>query len=166
MGKEDRAVKAFQRSFSKIILPLFLFVFCACCLAIELAVPFAKLGFFNFTNSMPKGLYVICRSPVTEGSFVVVPSSRVKSFGEKLPRYLLKMVLPYHGETVTINQAGLSFDGKLVAARIKSIGLTFNSTLTAGQALILGKSERSFDSRYFGPVAISDLTPVRPCITW
>jgi len=156
----------FRIALRKYKLPIILLILAVSIVSLEITLPIAKIGYLNLTNSMPKGIYVVTHSSIAQARFVVIPSSRVQNFGEKPPRYLLKQLIPYHGENVSIDQDGLSLDGRLVASRIKNIGIVFNSKLQPGQALILGQSERSFDSRYFGPVNISDLTAVRPLITW
>ena len=115
---------------------------------------------------MPKGFYLITNTPIQKTTFVVIPSTAVNNYGLHLPRYLLKTLVAYHGELVTIDEAGLSLDNRLIAKRILYLGFSFHGVLQPGKALILGESERSFDSRYFGPVNLCDLTPVRPLLTW
>jgi type IV secretory pathway protease TraF len=156
----------FGISLRKYKLLLILVLLSVAVVSLEITLQFPRIGYLNLTNSMPKGIYVVTHLSISQAQYVVIPSSRVLSFGEKLPRYLLKQLIPYHGENVLIDQDGLSLDGKLLAARIKNIGVIFNAKLQPGQVLILGQSERSFDSRYFGPVSTADLTPVRPVITW
>ena len=126
-----------------------------------------KVIFFNTTASMPKGFYVVSHETLRPGGLVVIESAKIKSNTiRQLPKYLLKRLIAYHGELVTINNEGLFMDGKLSAKKLISSGVSFNSVLSLGQALILGDSERSYDSRYFGPVEVSDLIPVRPFVTW
>jgi type IV secretory pathway protease TraF len=115
---------------------------------------------------MPKGVYVRTNRPVHEGCLVIVPSSVLLSLGEKLPKYLLKKVLCYHGEIVTINQVGLFLNSTLIARREFAKGVYYKSALPPGLVVLVGESERSFDSRYFGPVRITDLTEVKPILTW
>lgn len=125
-----------------------------------------KVIFFNTTASMPKGFYAVSHEVLRPGGLVVIESTKIKANKIRLPMYLLKRFIAYHGELVTINKEGLFMDGKLTAKKLISSGVSFNSILSPGQAIILGDSERSYDSRYFGLVDVSDLIPVRPFITW
>jgi type IV secretory pathway protease TraF len=127
--------------------------------------PFSPF-YVNLSNSMPRGIYVRTALRVHPGSFVIIPSSSVRLFGEHPPKYLLKAVLSYHGELVTINRAGLFLDDKLIALRVIDRGIDYRGVLCPDQALLIGQSAMSFDSRYFGPVKITDLTDVRPLLTW
>ena len=125
-----------------------------------------KLVYYNTTASMPNGFYLSSHDALTAGHLVVIESSRLKYNNRKLPQYLLKRFIPYHGQHVTINGDGLFFDGNLVAKKLTRQGVTLNGLLNSSQAIILGDSAKSYDSRYFGPVAVADLIPVKPFLTW
>ena len=120
----------------------------------------------NPTASMPEGLYLARSGPAQPGDIVVFPSSVVHSYGLHLPPTLLKRFAYGGGTTVTIDKAGLSENGTLVAPRVANIGLRFNGTLRPGQAIVLGENPDSFDSRYFGPVPRNLLRPVTPLLIW
>ena len=162
-------LRASRLSFNRILLFVAL-IFITTFLAF---FPVPRLGYFNWTRSMPKGFYLLIHEPVTNGSIVVIPSSKIKSFGQRLPGYLLKQVFFCQPtDTLTINTEGLyvanlfTGDTKLAKRKILNIGVSFIGPLGPGQALLFGQTERSFDSRYFGPVYIADLSPVRPFLTW
>ena len=144
---------------------LFLFVFFSV-FVIHSPIHIPKLVYYNTTASMPKGFYFASHDALTPGHLVVIESSKLKNNSLKLPQYLLKRLIPYHGQIVRIDSKGLFFDGNLVARRLISEGVTFNGVLSPGQALILGDSPKSYDSRYFGPVALVDLIPVKAFVTW
>ncbi len=122
--------------------------------------------YVNNTASMPRGIYFPTHELVTYGSLVVFPSYAINPYGEHLPQYLLKYVLPYRGEQVTLNDTGLYLGSTLIARRTTKEGTSFHGPLAADQVLLLGQTEDSFDSRYFGPVDIHFLTAVRPLLTW
>ena len=125
-----------------------------------------KVVYYNTTASMPKGFYVASHDALTPGHLVVIESSKLKYSSLKLPDYLLKRLIPYHGQRVTINDIGLFFDGNLVAKKLTNQGVTLNGLLDSSHAIILGDSPKSYDSRYFGPVAVADLIPVKAFLTW
>ena len=125
-----------------------------------------KLVYYNTTASMPKGFYLSTHGVATPGHLVVIESSKLEYNSPKLPRYLLKRFIPYHGQLVIIDGDGLFFDGNLVAKKLTRQGVTLNGLLNSSQAIILGDSAKSYDSRYFGPVAVADHIPVKPFLTW
>jgi type IV secretory pathway protease TraF len=135
-------------------------------LVIQSVVHIPRLCYYNTTASMPRGFYVPSHDSLTPGHLVIVESANIPANTLKLPRYLLKRVVPYNGELVTINSDGLYLDGRLVAKKLMPHGVVFNSVLDSSEAIILGDSPKSYDSRYFGPVAIADLTPVKALFTW
>jgi type IV secretory pathway protease TraF len=123
--------------------------------------------YINTTNSMPRGVYIKANIPIGPGTTVIFPSSVIANPDPRVPMYLLKKVLPYHGELVTINHEGLFFDSTLIARREINEGIDFyRSVLPPGWVLVIGESERSYDSRYFGPVKLADLFAARPLLTW
>ena len=122
--------------------------------------------YINQSNSVPKGVYIPTHLPIHASSYVVIPSSAVQGFSQRLPLFLIKTVLPYRGQLVTINRVGLFLNSTLIARKEADIGVRFQNTLPPDQVLLFGQSELSYDSRYFGPVTISDLTEVRPLFTW
>jgi len=143
-----------------------LFLFVVFFFVIHSLIHIPKLIYYNTTASMPKGFYLSSHDALAPGHLVVIESSKLKHNNLKLPQYLLKRLTPYHGQLVTINGDGLFFDGNLVAKKLTKQGVTFNGLLNSTQAIILGDSAKSYDSRYFGPVAVADLIPVKPFLTW
>jgi len=122
--------------------------------------------FVNWTESMPLGMYRVTGGAVKAGSLVIFPGRVIPSFGLHLPEYLLKRVVSSQGEEVRVDGRGLSLGGKLVAPRVKSFGVRFAGKLPSVEVLVLGENPRSFDSRYFGPVARRYLTRVKAIVTW
>jgi len=124
------------------------------------------LVYSNWTKSMPEGLYLRAREPLTPGTLVLVPSANLDHCGLEVPPLLLKKIAYTAGTRIIVNKTGLFADGKLVAPRVAPIGINYSGILTANQVVVLGESPRSFDSRYFGPVSTAGLRPVIPLVTW
>jgi conjugative transfer signal peptidase TraF len=135
---------------------------------------------FNFTSSMPLGVYHLAKvSPTAVYREMIVavcaPASAVElgrhrgylsagsCSGESEP--LLKTVAAVAGDTVTVTTNGIDVNGKLL---LNSKPLSLDSSgrplmpwpsgryqISPGSIWLYANDERSWDSRYFGP------TPVR-----
>ena len=132
---------------------------------------------WNFTASAPVGLYHVQGRPWTRGDWVAVrPSAELASvlarFGVlERGRVLVKRVAAVHGDQVCRNGADVAINGATVArARTATSSgellpaWTGCQTLSADQVLLLGDAEGSFDGRYFGVTAASDI--VAPVAHW
>ncbi len=122
--------------------------------------------FWNFSASMPLGLYRVVGGRVSSGDLVIFPGKSVPSYGLRVTKYLLKRVISCSRERVTIDGSGLSIGGKLIAKRVKPFGIRFDGVVPPGEALVLGENPRSFDSRYYGPVPLDEMTRVKAIVTW
>ncbi len=156
-----------------------------------LSIGFRVSGIYiNTTPSLPVGFYKFVDEPIANGAYVafcppqdaVFDMARDRSYinqGNCPGGYglLLKRVFAQSGDTVSIDQAGIFVNGKHLP---NSAQLTTNAE---GQALpqyrlqtVLDDSEylllsdlnpQSFDARYFGLIARSQIQQVvRPIFTW
>ena len=135
----------------------------------------------NVTTSMPRGLYwlrpggrVALHSTVT----LAIPS-RVRQLVDER-RYLppgfrlLKSVVAVAGDVVCLEHQRYSVNGRLVsvvattdqAGRPLPPPYPFCGVVPAGVAFLAAAGTSSLDSRFFGPVPISDLTPAVPLWTY
>jgi conjugative transfer signal peptidase TraF len=132
----------------------------------------------NLTPSLPRGLYRL--HPVTDslsrGSLVIIPvPASIRPFHSRwLP--LLKPVAGLAGDLVCRRQDTLVINGESfgpIAATsqgqtvptIVREGACF--TVPEGSVFLASHADRSLDSRYFGAVAIAQLTGVAvPVWTW
>lgn len=133
----------------------------------------------NESASLPRGLYVRApwRSPAV-GDVVALrpgPTARayLRSLGAPPGARLLKRVAAQAGDQICA-------EGDQVRLPSRSVTTLAHDrqgralphwmgcqVLAPDQAFLLGDSEASFDSRYFGPVARADLDGVfRPVLTW
>jgi conjugative transfer signal peptidase TraF len=146
---------------------------------------------FNMTASLPKGLYWALHDPIARGTYVRFCPPATGAFAEAMNRgYLqhgrcptgyapmIKRVSGVAGDTIDIYPQGIRVNGTslpLSAARkADSAGRPLphpeqtHLTLTATQLWVMSDTnERSFDSRYFGPIDrawVKDV--VRPVLTW
>jgi type IV secretory pathway protease TraF len=118
------------------------------------------LAIVNETPSLPRGLYVRSAKPMAHGAIVAFSQpaqARVYLAALDYPAsaYLLKRVSALPGETV------LAGSLPRLAADHAGRPLPWTDTpesLGADQVFVLGDTgARSFDSRYFGPIAASDI---------
>jgi len=135
----------------------------------------------NETPSVKKGLYLRQETiGLDKHSLIAMRLHKpahdylVKTMGYDEDIFLLKRISALPGERVCRSQSGLiTMKGKSVKARSHDhLGHKLPSwqgchVLKPGEIFILGDHPQSFDSRYFGPVKISELTgSYKELITW
>lgn len=136
------------------------------------ALPLSRVLVWNATASVPVGLYRIGgEAGLRAGERVAIePPSRLRSYlAERgyLPSGipLLKEVAAIHGATVCRTGLSISIDGKPVglARETDSRGRSLPvwqgcRTLTQQEVFVMNRcAPGSFDGRYFGPIARSDV---------
>jgi signal peptidase I len=121
-----------------------------------------RIFMINYTGSSPRGLYAISKEAASVGDFIVIHSGRL-AFNDGIENtFLLKKIAFAGNEAVVINRDHLRVGGKWVFKKHRDAGILYEGVLKDGECIITGTHDRSFDSRYFGPVKIADCTPVRP----
>ena len=139
----------------------------------------------NRTHSLPVGLYYWSDVPIKKGSIVLFKpdhSTPLEQLGiergyeaQELP--LLKRVVALAGDVVSVSSSGVTVNGKLLpnsaplshdeAGRPLAIAQLDQFRLGAEQAFLMGVTPTSWDSRYFGPVALSRCSgSFVPVLTW
>ncbi len=132
---------------------------------------------WNFTASAPVGLYHVQGRPWARGDWVAVrPSAELVSvlaqFGAlERGRLLVKRVAAAEGDQVCRSGVDVAVNGATVA-RARAATSTGGllpvwegcRTLSAGEVFLLGEAEGSFDGRYFGVTAASEI--VAPVAHW
>lgn len=127
-----------------------------------------KLAIVNESPSLPKGLYLRRPSNLSVGEIVALPppaSARAYLASLRFPPsiLLLKRIAAVEGEMVCAANGALVTPRAVKPLRAKDRrgralphweGCT---RLAAGEVFLLGDTDESFDSRYFGPVRTSDL---------
>lgn len=143
----------------------------------------------NWTSSAPLGLYREVARPPRRGdlAFLCLPSN-LESFG-RARGYLwagscpggsspiLKQVVALPGDEVDVQQSSFAVNGRLLDCSelhdVDSFGRPLEHVapgrrrVSDGEAWVLGvHRERSWDSRYFGPIPTSSIVGVaRPLLT-
>lgn len=145
----------------------------------------------NTTKSIPVGLYWTTNDPVALGAYVMFcpPNSAVFAIarsrgyitGGFCPGsygYLMKKVLAAKGDVIRVSDSGISVNGVQLpyskpretdlAGRELPVYAFDQYTLGSSELLLMSDvSETSFDARYFGPIAQSQVKQViRPVVTW
>ena len=136
----------------------------------------------NFSPSLPLGVYHTVQSPPLRGAIVVVclPAT-VGSFARDRGylgygpcpghiEHLGKRVAAIAGDTVDVGPVGVRVNGFLIPgsqplerdSRGRALPRYWGrAVVRSGEVFLLSTDHRrSFDSRYFGPVALSDLVAV------
>jgi conjugative transfer signal peptidase TraF len=144
---------------------------------------------FNFTRSLPRGIYREVDQRIDRGRIVLVClPGRVAE--EALERGYLrrgscpsgvepvgKIVVAVPGDLVGIDDQGVQVNGELLAEtepqRTDSRGRPMPrlslgpAPVAPGQVIIVAPHPRSFDSRYFGPISTLQIVAViDPWVTW
>ncbi|KAH9504569.1 hypothetical protein Btru_063259 [Bulinus truncatus] len=133
----------------------------------------------NTSKSIPKGLYVMTKDPITVGSYVILCPPDVGVFREAKARgylgpghcpggygNLMKRVLAAKEDVVTVSPQGLTVNGRLLplsqplpkdgAGRPMPAYQATTYTLGNLELLLMSDvSSTSFDGRYFGPVNVA-----------
>ncbi|MCP5246868.1 MAG: conjugative transfer signal peptidase TraF [Burkholderiales bacterium] len=148
-------------------------------------------GFYiNTTPSLPVGLYRIVDEPVTKGAYVAFCPPQRDTFDWALVRgyinagncpggtgQLLKRVHAVAGDTVLINETGITVNGQWLQnstpLHSDATGATlpqyrFNAVLNESEYLLLSDlNPHSFDARYFGVIDHAQIVHVvRPVVTF
>ena len=139
----------------------------------------------NRTHSLPVGLYYWSDVPIKKGSIVLFKPDQSTSREQlgiergyearQLP--LLKRVVALAGDVVSVSSSGVSINGQLLpnsaplfhdeAGRSLAMAQLDHFKLETDQAFLMGVTPTSWDSRYFGPVAISLCSgSFVPVLTW
>ena len=144
---------------------------------------------FNFTSSMPVGLYLIGPEPAQRGDLVTfcLPSDNPFSALAEKRAYLqsglcltgrqplLKRLAGTTGDWVTISESGIALNGIYLTGtkrpnrdsqgRPLPDSLLSNGVIPDGLALVLSNEhDGGFDSRHFGLVSLSSLHKVKPIL--
>lgn len=139
----------------------------------------------NLTRSMPPGVYHISREPVERGRLAAFC---LKDADTALARMylaegscssglqpLLKEVVGLPGDVIGFRDGLITVNGQIIAGtallktdsrgRPAPVSRLTDGIIPPGKALMLSRYPGSFDSRYFGLVALEGLSPIRPVFT-
>ncbi|HVK81336.1 MAG TPA: S26 family signal peptidase [Verrucomicrobiae bacterium] len=120
--------------------------------------PRADLVLYNHSPSVPIGLYVRQDAEAARGVYVTVRASavapeaaRAHAFTDAGDRFI-KRVAAVAGDEVCADADHLYINGAAVAARAGELPLWRGCRpLHAGEILLMGDNDQSFDGRYWGP---------------
>ncbi|MFT3722133.1 MAG: S26 family signal peptidase [Hyphomonadaceae bacterium] len=135
---------------------------------------------WNVSPSIAPGLYRVVQAPPRRGDILVIRpgqdlSSRMGRLGEALAGHvLLKPLAVLSGETICRAGAIVTLEGHPVAKALEPRNgdqrlpsWSGCRRLGANEVAILSAHPRSLDSRYFGPVPMSDVIGLaRPVLTF
>lgn len=144
-----------------------------------LATEVPALALINESPSVPRGVYVraIGATPM-RGDMVALPQPEqarayLGDLGMPSNIRLLKRIAAVEHDHVCLAGGRLNVADRAVTVRSRDQrGVTLTGwrgcrRLAAGEVFLLGDTPGSFDSRYFGPVRVSDLDGVfRETLTW
>ncbi len=120
----------------------------------------------NIEPSVPVGVYLLhtARAPLTRGTLVLLPvPARVQRWKSSWTP-LLKPVAAVAGETACVRDGGLVIDDEHYGRVYPEAGgyrlphMEGCLTVGEGHIFVASKAYRSLDSRYFGPVQVTEVT--------
>jgi conjugative transfer signal peptidase TraF len=135
---------------------------------------------WNLTPSLPRGLYLLDRTATAERGAVVALrppalAAELIALRDYLPvgASLLKIVVALPGDRVCVDERSFTANGWWIGAVASQdsagrplVPFLFCGVVPDGRAFVATTSRLSFDSRYFGPVPLSDLTVAVPAWTF
>jgi conjugative transfer signal peptidase TraF len=135
---------------------------------------------WNLSASLPRGLYLLEPSRVPRRGAIVAfepppPAAAEVAARRYLPEgaSLLKIVAALPGDRVCLHESAFVVNGELVGPIVRqdSAGrpltpFDFCGPVPAGRAFVATTAPLSYDSRYFGPVALASLTVAVPAWTY
>lgn len=137
------------------------------------------LALINESPSVPRGLYVrMAGLEVSRGATVAIPQPAdarpyLATLGMPPDVRLLKRAAAVEGDRVCRVENRIEINGRTVQVGLRDGRGTALPQWSAcghlgpGELFLLGDTPGSFDSRYFGPVRVSDLDGVfRETLTW
>lgn len=135
---------------------------------------------WNLSPSLPRGLYRLRSREVPSCGAIVsfaAPRSAAATIAER--RYLppaadlLKIIVAVPGDRVDIDGTSYRVNGRTIGAVLPAdaagrplTSFHFSGLVPAGLAFVATSAQRSFDSRYFGPVPLSTMTLAVPVWTY
>lgn len=144
----------------------------------------------NTTRSIPLGLYWITDEPVTKDAYVIFCPPQSSLFDEAKDRgyisagfcpgeygFMMKRVMAAEHDCVVVGKDGITINKILLpssalletdkAGRAMPRYQSRIYTLRNSELLLMSDSSTSFDSRYFGPIQLSQIKGViHPVFTW
>lgn len=166
-----------------------LLVFCVASLSVALYLAHEAGYRINVTPGFPRGIYKVLDRPIARGDLVWSCPPQVEAVElAKLRSYLspgacqsdyspiLKRVVAMGWDKIAINWRGVSVNGLDLPNTMPMVTdsegremprLNLRITLVSGQILLISEYHaQSFDSRYFGPVALENVQGVaEPILT-
>jgi signal peptidase I len=118
----------------------------------------------NVSASVPRGIYLLLPSPPERGDVIAINSDNV-AFNNAVRNTLFLKKIAYAGnEKIRSTDEYLIVDNTDRYRKFRDIGLILDTSLRDDECIILGTHERSFDSRYFGPVKLADCKRAVPLL--
>jgi conjugative transfer signal peptidase TraF len=135
---------------------------------------------WNLSPSLPRGLYLLEPSRVPRRGAVVAFEPPPLAAAEVAARHylpegasLLKIVAALPGDRVCLHESAFVVNGESLGPIVRrdSAGrpltpFDFCGRVPPGRAFVATTTQLSYDSRYFGPVALSSLTVAVPAWTY
>lgn len=126
--------------------------------------------YFNYTKSMPLGLYQEVNSTLNKNDIIILKIPQKKES-------LLKKIMALKGDIVEVNTNGIFINdilmpnSKIFAFDSKGNPLEFKPfkyKLKEHELFVMGENIKSYDSRYFGVVNVFEnkVKKVKPLITF
>jgi type IV secretory pathway protease TraF len=132
-------------------------------LFVPILKPINPVLYFNWTPSVPKGIYVPIKGDIQIGDYVIINVENIYDPNHlRLPERLVKKIIGCPGDTIYsyLNKLIVN-DMSIFKAHEYPFFFEETQVIDKEQYFLSGLSKRSYDSRYFGTVSGKHLKRVK-----
>lgn len=122
-------------------------------------IPFKEIGIINVSLSVPKGFYLFDDDKIMRNNYVAIENIY------KFP--LMKKIIGIPGDKYVLSPEGIHINGVLIEKYNGGPAIVIDSgILKKNEYIVIGEHFKSYDSRHFGKVSVSNLRKIKKFLLW